>query len=65
MYGIVMTGVLNFLAMGGYAAFVWPAYAAAAVVLIALALQSLSAYRRRRRELDRLQQGSARRGGAG
>jgi heme exporter protein CcmD len=30
----------DFLAMGGHAAFIWPAFAAALVVLIGLALQS-------------------------
>jgi heme exporter protein CcmD len=44
-----------FLAMGGYAQFVWPAYAAGLVVLGGLALQSLLAYRARARELRRLE----------
>ena len=30
-----------FLAMGGYAAFVWPAYGAAAMVLVGLLITSL------------------------
>jgi heme exporter protein D len=47
-----------FVAMGGYARFVWPAYGAAAVVLIGLLLWSLAAYRRARRELARLQRGN-------
>jgi heme exporter protein D len=55
--------VLEFLAMGGYAAFVWPAYAVAALVLGGLSWQSRNAYRRRQHELERLQQGRARRGG--
>jgi heme exporter protein D len=46
----------QFLAMGGYAAFVWPAYAVAAIVLGGLAVQSLRAYRRNMRQLDMLQQ---------
>ena len=33
--------VSSFFAMGGYAAFVWPAYALAAVVLVGLLLVSL------------------------
>ena len=45
----------DFLAMGGYAAFVWPAYGIAAVVLAALAIESLDAYRRARRDLARLE----------
>jgi heme exporter protein D len=36
----------EFLAMGGYAAYVWPAYAVAALVLIGLLVQSRSALRR-------------------
>jgi heme exporter protein D len=60
----MMQRVLDYLAMGGYAAFVWPAYALAASVLGALYWQSRHAYRRRHRELERLQQGRARRGSA-
>jgi heme exporter protein D len=47
--------VTRFLAMGGYAAFVWPAYGVALVVLGALAAESLAAYRRARRALARLE----------
>lgn len=43
----------RFFAMGGYARFVWPAYAVAAVVLIGLLVESLVAYRRAQRDLDR------------
>jgi len=43
-----------FLAMGGYAAYVWPAYGVAALVLLALLFDSLSAYRRAQRELATL-----------
>jgi heme exporter protein D len=53
-----MNTVSDFLAMGGYAAFVWPAYGAAAIVLGGLVLQSVLGYRARRRELDRLQAAS-------
>jgi heme exporter protein CcmD len=41
--------------MGGYAVFVWPAYAAALIVLGGLAAWSISGYRRAQRELERLQ----------
>jgi heme exporter protein D len=41
----------TFLAMGGYARFVWPAYAVAAIVMIAMLAQSLYTYRRARRQL--------------
>jgi len=46
--------VSEFLAMGGYAAYVWPAFGFAAVVLLALALQSWRAARRRADELEEL-----------
>ena len=45
----------EFLAMGGYARFVWSAYAVAAVLLVGLLVLSLRQYRARQRELDRLQ----------
>jgi heme exporter protein D len=45
-----------FFAMGGYAGFVWPAYATAAIVLGGLLVWSLAGYRRAQRELDALQQ---------
>ena len=48
-------GLASFLAMGGYAAYVWPAYGVTLAVLAGLALWSLGAYRRRQRELERLQ----------
>jgi heme exporter protein D len=51
-----MQGVMQYLAMGGYAAFVWPAYAVATIVLGGLAVQSLRAYRRNMRQLEMLQQ---------
>ncbi len=47
--------VTKFLAMGGYAAYVWPAYAVAILVLGGLLAWSLGAYRRQQRELERLQ----------
>ena len=56
--------MLDYLAMGGYAAFVWPAYVLAAVILGGLFRQSRQGYRRRQRELERLQQGRTRRGSA-
>jgi heme exporter protein D len=59
-----MQRMLDYLAMGGYAAFVWPAYVLAAVILGGLFWQSRQGYRRRQRELERLQQGRTRRGSA-
>ena len=51
-----MSGDLaGFLAMGGYAAYVWPAYGLTVIVLGGALLWSLGAYRRRQRELGRLQ----------
>jgi heme exporter protein D len=44
----------EFLAMGGYAAYVWPAYGFAALVLIALLVQSWRSARRRAAELEQL-----------
>jgi heme exporter protein D len=44
----------DFLAMGGYAAYVWPAYGFAAVVLIALLVQSWRSARRRDAELEQV-----------
>ena len=60
----MMQRVLDYLAMGGYAAFVWPAYALAAGVLGGLYWQSRHAYCRRQSELERLQRGRTRRGSA-
>ncbi len=42
----------HFLAMGGYARFVWPAYGVAVLVLIGLLIESVIGYRRAQRELD-------------
>ncbi len=46
--------VSDFFAMGGYAAFVWPAFGFAALVLIGLLAQSWWAARRRETELEQL-----------
>ncbi len=46
-----MAGVGHFLAMGGYARFVWPAWGVAVIVLGGLLVESLMTYRKRRREL--------------
>jgi heme exporter protein D len=50
----------EFFNMGGYAAYIWPAYGVAAVVLIGLLAESLLGLRRRRAELARLEAGSKR-----
>ena len=44
-----MDGVAHYLAMGGYARFVWPAYGVAVVVLLGMAIASVGAWRRQRR----------------
>jgi heme exporter protein CcmD len=45
----------NFFAMGGYAVFVWPAYAASFVVLVTAAVVSLRAHARAKDSVRRLQ----------
>lgn len=47
-----METVDQFLAMGGYARFVWPAYALAVLVMGGLLIETLVTYRKRRRALD-------------
>jgi heme exporter protein D len=54
-----MGGLDAYLAMGGYAVFVWPAYGLASVVLGGLALGSLMRYRRAQRRLAQLQKPGA------
>ncbi len=49
-----MEAVTQFLGMGGYAAFVWPAYGATAAVMIGLLLRSLRTLRVRAAELAAL-----------
>jgi heme exporter protein D len=53
--------VNGFFAMGGYAAYVWPAYAAALIALGGMTLLSILARARVRRELR--ERGLDRRGG--
>jgi heme exporter protein D len=50
-----MDALATYFAMGGYAAFVWPAYATAAAVLGGLTLQSWRRYRASRDALARMQ----------
>jgi heme exporter protein D len=54
----------EFLAMGGYAAYVWPAYGVTLLTGLALGLHSLRRYRRTRELVHRLERERARRGGA-
>lgn len=53
-----MSALRHWAEMGGYAAFVWPAYAVALGVLGGVSLQSWRRYRASVRELDRLQRGA-------
>ena len=50
-----MSTLAIFLAMGGYARFVWPAYGLAAAVLLGMIVWTLGSYRRRQKELAQLQ----------
>jgi heme exporter protein D len=51
-----MNAIGAFLAMGGYAEFVWPAYGLALAVLAGLTCASWQRYRASVAALDRLQQ---------
>lgn len=46
-----MAAVDHFFAMGGYAAFVWPAFGLAVIILGGLFIESLVTYKKRQREL--------------
>ena len=52
-----MDAIQSFLHMGGYAAFVWPAYGATALVLAGLAAMSLGRMRASERALAELRGG--------
>jgi heme exporter protein D len=54
---IPMDKIASFLAMGGYAGYVWPASAIAAVVMIGLAFATIHRLRRREAELAALEKG--------
>ncbi len=56
-------GLVGFLAMGGYAVYVWPAYGLAAAVLIGLWLASARSLRAREREIETADIASRRRDG--
>jgi heme exporter protein D len=51
-----MSELAEYFAMGGYAAFVWPAYGVAALVLIALAIVAARSYRARQALLTALRE---------
>jgi heme exporter protein D len=50
----VTDGVTEFLAMGGYGVYVWPAYAVAAVVMVGLVVASVRQLRRTKAQLAEL-----------
>ena len=50
-----MSALREYLAMGGYAAFVWPAYGLTVIMLCGLAWQSWRRYRESIGRIDRLQ----------
>jgi heme exporter protein D len=50
----VGASLADFLSMGGYAAYVWSAYGFAAILLIALLVQSWRSARRRDAELEQV-----------
>ena len=55
------SSLADYLMMGGYAAFVWPAYAIALAVLGGLAIHSWQRYRASCDALDRLQRPAGKR----
>jgi heme exporter protein D len=48
----------GFFAMGGYAAYVWPSYAVAAVLLAGVWIASVRSLRAREAELEKAEPGS-------
>ena len=52
-----MAHVYEFLAMGGHARFVWPAYAVALIVIGGLAVQSARSLKALKREVEALEEG--------
>ncbi len=54
-----MEQIAEYLSMGGYAAFVWPAFAVAAAVMAALAFVRRRGLRARQAELEALQSARA------
>lgn len=51
----------EFFSMGGYGAFIWPCYGLAAVVMIALLVQSVRGMRANEKLVETLRAGRARR----
>ncbi len=51
-----MDAVREYLAMGGYAAFVWPSYAITALVMLGILVLTLRSLRQRQHALKSLEQ---------
>lgn len=49
-----MDAFLNYLDMGGYAAFVWPAYGLSALGLVGVLVMTLRSLKARQKEFDEL-----------
>ena len=52
-----MDAFLNYLDMGGYAAFVWPAYGLSALGLVGVLVMTLRSLKARQKEFDELNLG--------
>ena len=50
-----MDRIATFFAMGGYAAYVWPAFAITAIVMTGLLVETLRTLHRREREMAELE----------
>jgi heme exporter protein D len=60
-----MDSAQTFLQMGGYAAYVWPAYGIAAAILAGLAIASYRGMRQAERQAERERPARPRRGSEG
>ena len=60
-----MDQVESFFHMGGYAAFVWPAYGLAAAVMLGLVTSSISRLRRNQQRLQEMENHRSQQAGGG
>jgi heme exporter protein D len=56
-----MDAIREYLAMGGYAAFVWPAFGVTAIVMVVLLVVSIRGLRKERRTLELMESARPRR----